>query len=230
MVAKYYRVTLSNSIGGAPVVDFNPNQYNAANSQTQWVSTSGETWTINTGTAATGYKGVLVDRTIVQGDGVSAYMEQTGSLGFALNSANSFYFATRKYTTSNQFPFEYRKASSGNGILARIGNVFSNYREGQAYQATSFTNNTLLNLFNSVFQANVNRSASVNNATPETDATAGTLSSDIVDNIGLFGFGSGSGANYNGTINNFIITKLADTTIEQTAMYNYIRSINNNAF
>jgi hypothetical protein len=227
---KIYRVTVAKSIGGAPVVDFNPSQYNAANSQTQWVSTSGETWTINTGTAATGYKGALVSKTIVQGDGVSAYMEQSGSLGFALNSANSFYFATRKYTTSNQFPFEYRKASASNGILARISTIYSNYRIGQDYQATSFTNNTLLNLFNSVFQANVNRSASVNNATPETDATAGTLSSDIVDNIGLFGFGAGSGANYNGTINNFIITKLADTTIQQTSMYNYIRSINGNSF
>jgi hypothetical protein len=227
---KIYRTAISNSIGGTPVVDFNPATYNASTSQTQWTSTTGEVWTINTGTATTGYKGVLVNRTIMQGDGISAYMEQNGSLGFALNSANSFYFATRKFTTSNQFPFEYRKSSAGNGILARIGNGFANYREGQAYQATSFTNNTLLNLFNSVFQANVNRSVSVNNATPQTDATAGTLSSDIVDNIGLFGFGSGSGANYNGTINNFIITKLADTTIEQTAMYDYIRSINNNAF
>ena len=55
---------------GSVVRYFNPSTYNASTSQTQWTSTTGEVWTINTGTAATGYKGVLVNRTIVQSDGV----------------------------------------------------------------------------------------------------------------------------------------------------------------
>ena len=82
---KIKRVTIANSIGGTPVVDFNPATYNASTSQTQWTSTTGEVWTINTGTATTGYKGVLVDRTIVQGDGVDDSMT-SGTLA----SANYF--------------------------------------------------------------------------------------------------------------------------------------------
>jgi hypothetical protein len=227
---KIYRVTVANTIGGAPVVDFNPSQYNASVSQTEWTSSTGEIWSINTGTAATGYKGVLVDRTTMQGDAIGAYMQENGSLGINVNSANSFYLASRKFTTASQFPFEYRLASGSNGIICRISNVYSNYREGQSYFATTFSNNTLLNLFNSVFQANNNRSARLNSATIQADSTAGTISTQAINNIGIFGFGAGTGANYNGTINSLIITKVADNSTQQTEMYNYIRSINNNAF
>ncbi len=227
---KIYRATISNSIGGAPVVDFNPSQYNASVSQTQWTSSTGEIWSINTGIATTGYKGVLVDRTTMQGDAIGAYMQENGSLGINVNSANSFYLASRKFTTASQFPFEYRLASGSNGIICRISNVYSNYREGQSYFATTFSNNTLLNLFNSVFQANNNRSARLNSATIQADSTAGTISTQAINNIGIFGFGAGTGANYNGTINSLIITKVADNSTQQTEMYNYIRSINNNAF
>ena len=52
------------------LVDFNPASYNPATSQTQWSSATGEVWSISTGTAATGYKGVLVDRTYTQTDGI----------------------------------------------------------------------------------------------------------------------------------------------------------------
>jgi hypothetical protein len=68
---KIYQVTMSKQIGGAPLVDFNPQSYLASTSQTQWTSTTGEVWTINTGTATTGYKGTLVDKTLFQADGVN---------------------------------------------------------------------------------------------------------------------------------------------------------------
>lgn len=41
------RVILCNSLGYTPVVDFNPNEYRSAQSATTWVSSTGETWTIN---------------------------------------------------------------------------------------------------------------------------------------------------------------------------------------
>jgi hypothetical protein len=82
-VAKLFRLTISNSIGGAPVVDFNPATYNASTSQTAWTSATGEVWTINTGTAATsGYKGVLVDRTIVMSDGVDDNLTNSDTTTF----------------------------------------------------------------------------------------------------------------------------------------------------
>jgi hypothetical protein len=69
--AKISRATASNSIGGAPVVDFNPATYNASTSQTAWTSSTGEVWTINTGTADTGLAGKLVDRTVIMGNGTT---------------------------------------------------------------------------------------------------------------------------------------------------------------
>jgi hypothetical protein len=82
LLGKVYRATISNTIGGTPVVDFNPNSYNAATSQTQWTSTTGEVWTLNVGTATTGYKGVLVDRTISMLDGVDDTLSNSQTTTF----------------------------------------------------------------------------------------------------------------------------------------------------
>ena len=47
LTGKINRVTISNSIGGNPVVDFNPASYSRATSGTTWTSTTGEVWTLN---------------------------------------------------------------------------------------------------------------------------------------------------------------------------------------
>jgi hypothetical protein len=79
---RIYKLTVSNSIGGTPVVDFNPATYNASTSQTNWTSATGEVWTISTGTATSGYKGVLVDRTIVMSDGVDDNLTNSDTTTF----------------------------------------------------------------------------------------------------------------------------------------------------
>ena len=126
---KISRATISNSIGGAPVVDFNPATYNAATSQTAWTSETGEVWTISTGTATSGYKGVLVDRTIVQSDGVDdnisvaiignairtqylahkslgANTGHIGGLYLVGNFAQSFYYSSNRYNFYQQGAFD----------------------------------------------------------------------------------------------------------------------------
>lgn len=71
---RVFRATISNSIGGNPVVDFNPQSFNPSSSQTQWTSATGEVWTINTGTASTGYKGALVYRNMIMSDAIDDAM------------------------------------------------------------------------------------------------------------------------------------------------------------
>jgi hypothetical protein len=218
--AKIYRATISNSIGGAPVVDFNPNQYNASTSQTQWTSSTGEVWTINTGTAATGYKGVLVDRTEVQGDGIDD----------SLNSGTFTSVSTfTRYVSLN--PFQ----RAGFGVLVSGGNSFNTslYKDGSAIRiynggtgvgAITFTSpqSHLLALFTADYNTS-NSKAIINNGTEAT----GTIGDNASDAIILFRTNTDSG---NGMISTIISCRTVNNTSEKTAMYNYIKSINNNAF
>jgi hypothetical protein len=213
---KIYRATISNSIGGAPVVDFNPSQYNAANSQTQWVSTSGETWTINTGTATTGYKGVLVDRTIMQGDGVNDNMA-SGTI------------TSRQYFTnySSAKIFSYGKeqpifaAASAAHMMYNPSGGFSTAFNGQ--NLSSGNNSTALNCQTIDFN-NTNSKIRINSGSDVIGAS-GTASST---NVKLFEYG---GSVYgNGVLNTLIQRNSIDNDTIKTAMYNVIRSMNNNAF
>jgi len=103
------RVTIATSLGGAPVVDFNPATYNASTSQTAWTSATGEIWTINTGTATTGYKGVLVDRTIVMYDRTddSLLASNNATLNTVLGTDHcSVLVATRYSVVNTEFLIE----------------------------------------------------------------------------------------------------------------------------
>lgn len=75
---RVFRATISNSIGGTPVVDFNPQSFNPSSSQTQWTSATGEVWTINTPlntlSANNNYKGALVYRNMIMADGIDDAM------------------------------------------------------------------------------------------------------------------------------------------------------------
>ena len=215
-VAKYYRITISNSIDGTPVVDFNPATYNASTSQTQWTSSTGEVWTINTGTATTGYKGVLVDRTIVQGDGVDDTLAAT----IAISGIKSAYWAITRLANAtksvsdalvaNRFNL-YSDAATGLSIYTNTGNL-----------ASSGLTRNILSQF-----AVVNNGASSTISKNDGVKTTGTLNNNTLTGIKLF---NGADGFSNFHINTHIITSIADSNAQQTAMYNYIRSINNNAF
>lgn len=218
--AKIHRATISNSIGGAPVVDFNPNQYNAATSQTQWTSTTGEVWTINTGTDATGYKGGLVDRTEVQGDGIDDKLNSG-----VLSSVSTF----TRYVSLN--PFQ----RTGFGVLVSGDNSLNTalykdssairiYNGGTGVGALSFTSpqSHLLALFTADYNTS-NSKATINNGT---DAT-GTIGDNASTAINVFSDNTYAG---NGMISTIISCRTVNNTSQKTSMYNYIRSINNNAF
>jgi hypothetical protein len=215
---KYYRVILKDA-NGVTRADFNPNQYNAATSQTQWTSSTGEVWTINTGTASTGYKGVLVDRTIVQGDGVDDTLVSS-----TLPSKQFFsqHVALNPLNIPSSGGAYYVDGGGANGLL--YGNVdgliafngadlnFIGDLEYRLQYAQIDFNNTNSNLY-------INNSNNVNGATGTRTTTS----------IALFSNGSG-GAFGNALISTIISAITIDTSTQRTNVYNYVRSINNNAF
>ena len=218
-LGKIYRATISNSIGGAPVVDFNPNQYNPSTSQTQWTSSTGEVWSINVGTATTGYKSVLVDRTIIQGDGIASRLT-SGTL------------ATRQYFTRFA-AFNYLVGQGTEYIIA--GNPVETH--------LIYFNAATLRLYNPTQEITVSGAIANNlqlitgdyngasskvrrNNAADVTGTTGVATSTIIN---LFSSGSG-GAPSNAIINTLIDAVAVSNDTQKTAMYNYIRSINNNAF
>jgi len=217
---KIYRATISNSIGGAPVVDFNPATYNAATSQTAWTSATGEVWTINTGTAATGYKGVLVDRTVMQGDGVDDNM-LSGTV--SISSATNFLAVNPLNLNSSKY-FIGSNVADVNILYYSPSTV--RYGNTTPYLELNFTAvvQNRLALFTAV-KNGVSSLVEYNNANQVT----GSVGVATITSVKLF---SPSSASLLGNINlnSLVISGLADNLTTRTAMYNIIRSMNNNAF
>ena len=239
-VGKIGRCTASNSIGGTPVVDFNPASYNAATSQTQWTSATGEVWSLNVGTATTGYKGVLVDRTITQSDGIDDGL-QAASLPTLNTQTFSVYLAHRALFAngsilelSNNYNLNPRTFNVGitsvRGI--ELGTRESNYNVYNTPSNTNFKlfssrNNNALTPGTSEIDMYYNNIIQTKTTVVSTDQTF-TFNTNYPLNI-LARNGGGSSSPSNSILTTAILTKTYDTT-ELTGMYNYLRSINNNAF
>lgn len=201
---KIYRSSISNSIGGNPVVDFNPASYNAATSQTQWTSATGEVWTINTGTASTGYKGVLVDRTTVQGDGIDDLLS---------NSLSS----TQPYTEY----IAHNRLGTGNLIRKATGNSLSHnasvYRLNNGVNLDLSNTSRLLQLI-TVRNNSSNSGLAINNGAETTGNAGANNGTDIALIQG------------NIELNTYLQSIFNDTNAQRLAMFNAIKPFNNNAF
>jgi hypothetical protein len=216
---KINRFYISNSIGGAPVVDFNPNTYNAATSQTNWTSTTGEVWTLNIGTAATGYKACIVSKTICMFDGVDdtlisgtitsrQYYSQHVALNpFNIPSAGGAYYVDGGGAKG----LIYGNADS---LIAYNGSDlnFTGDIEYRLQYCHADFNNTSSNIY-------LNNSNNVSGAT----GTQTTNKCNLASN--------GSGGSFGNCIISTVISSSAiDTPTHRTAYYNIIRDMNNNAF
>ncbi|MCK6611541.1 MAG: hypothetical protein L6Q78_10935 [Bacteroidia bacterium] len=236
------RVTISNSINGSAVVDFNPSSYNRATSQTSWTSSTGEVWTLNTPTTNNALKAEIVDRTIVMGNGTSFGLH-AASLNIN-QPAMSLYTAFKKYSNSVG---EQVIAELGPGAVLNPGiNIVINAFGGFESQ----------NLFANVGRHNNNYSSSTLNLAMRTSGFNINTSPEtipyLLNNVSIDPFGS-SAANdntsavnatgynllaRNNALNSFanvmltthILAANADNLNQRTAMYNLIRSLNNNAF
>jgi hypothetical protein len=211
---KIYRLTISNSIGGAPVVDFNPNQYNPSTSQTQWTSSTGEVWTINTGTATTGYKGVLVNRTTMQGDGVDDRLT-SGTL--ASRQYFTSYAAQKLYVYNTTDKPIYSGSTDSHILYGNTSIYLFNGAILMSGNTSTLLNASTLDFNNTSSKIRVNAGADVTGA-------GGTKSSTTIN---IFSYGGTFG---NAILNTLIQSSGINNNTTKTEMYNYIRSINNSAF
>ena len=217
---KIYRATISNSIGGAPVVDFNPATYNASTSQTAWTSSTGEIWTINTGTATTGYKGQLVSKTIVMSDGVDDKM--TSSVITAISDRTN-YIAVKTNENSG-YVIDDINTLAANGVLLRTLPGIGIITNAATVTEASAVNRTLK--LSTTKLSTLTQGSAINNGTEVTGVVIGAQTTD-----GVMVFANGNGGSYsNINLNTLVISNSADNATNRTAMYNLIRSLNNNAF
>jgi hypothetical protein len=221
ILGKVERVLISSVIDGAAERDFNPASYNASTSQTQWTSTTGEVWTINTGTAATGYKGVLVDRTIVMADGVDDKLSSTYNRPDTLTQYSAF-----KINNSTKTGCLFgQNSSNGNTNNVFIDSAVYYYLNAAVSNVNRPLINNSLQIVTTVSNAGVENSIRLNNGTASTNAYTPTPSGN-----GVSIFARATDSFLTANINTYIVVVNADNSTVRTAMYNYIRSINNNAF
>jgi hypothetical protein len=223
-LGKIARATISTTIGGAPVVDFNPNSYNAATSQTQWTSTTGEVWTINTGTATGGYKGLIVDKTYIQNDGVDDFLIATTS-GSGIKSQ---YFTHKVLSGSGGVPFGLWTGSAfSQSFYYPSGSQYGFYQSGP--QDGPFGVNVFgtkkLRVSGAVGGTGTNwipfqDGVDVSNG----GANIGSSTSYTSIRIGVRGNDTGYD---NGIVGNYIISGQADTAPQRTAMQALLKTISN---
>ncbi len=231
---KISRLTISNSIGGAPVVDFNPATYNASTSQTQWTSAIGEVWTINTGTATSGYKGVLVDRTIVQSDGVDDLI-LTGNVDLSATDKLSMFTSLKRL--NNNVGIVFNVGSNTNRFLNLVNtNVIgiANMNGGLTNEFTLPNNTSLFLLTNTLDRSQIalsEQNGYFNNILQtKIPVSASDTSGNLGNNpISLFAR-IDTIAPYNGIVNTAILALNVSDSTQRTSIYNLIRSLNNNAF
>jgi hypothetical protein len=199
-----YRVLVSQTINGSAVLDFNPATYNAATSQTQWTSSTGEVWSLNKSAGNT-FVGVLVNRTIIQGNNTTTSLNCPS---LAANQAYTEYLVSAKNGIGNFISRATLNTRSHSGSFLVLTNGAS----------LITTNTPALTQSVTFLSKGANSSISVNNGT----ATIGNAGTNNGTDLTI-----AQGAH---NINSLIQSKLDDNSTQRTAMYNYIRSINGNSF
>jgi hypothetical protein len=91
------RAIISDTLNSTILVDFYPQIFNRATSQTTWTSTTGEVWTINTAATNNALKAAIVDRTMIMGNGTT-YGMQASSLNMVADAVSN-YTIFRRFTT-----------------------------------------------------------------------------------------------------------------------------------
>jgi hypothetical protein len=217
-LGRIYQVDVSASWQGANLFTCNPSTYNAATSQTQWTSSTGEVWSLNVGTATTGYKGQIVTKTIVQGDGVDDRLFVTG-----LTSRTAY----TVYIAMNTLSFAGRPYG-GEPILTKTIFGFSNnismYGGTGSFDFAGEVSNRL-QMLTANFQASPNVYSRINNNARQT--TAASIGNAASTGVNIFT--DGGGANHANVIMSTLIQSVTNDPLNDL-VYDYIRSINGNAF
>jgi hypothetical protein len=232
-----FRATISNSIGGSPVVDFNPSSYNRATSQTSWVSATGETWTLNTAPTNNALKATIVDQTMIMGNGTS-YGMRAPSLNIN-DTAITSYTVFRKFVNTSGlqaireisndyvtgpgalFNINTDTNQEGHGIRANVGRNASVFTStGLGLKLATMVNNianineSLPYLINNVSQSFVSQTFSSNN-TAAMNATG----------LNFLARNNAASAWANVIAIGDIVVKGEDDTTKRTAMFNLLKTL-----
>ena len=203
-----YRCTIANSIGGSPVVDFNPSSYSASTSQTQWTSATGEVWTINKSSAAASsgsYKGELVYRTMIQSDGVN---DNLAIASFASTQPYTEYLVQERLVTGNLVA----KATSN-----AVSNDATNYTLNNGSALTKANTSKLIQLV-TTRNNGASSGIAINNGT-ETTGDAGSNNGTSITLIG------GSYGLYS-----YAMSNANDNSTVRASIYSILSQMNGNAF
>ena len=222
--AKFYNDATQTTL----ISDFNPATYNASTSQTQWTSTTGEVWTINKSSTYGSLKGYLVDRNIVMGNGTSFFMTQQATV-VAQPYTNYFTGAVIAPNNSNFFidcGTSWGAGNRGSIIERTMGTTIELYAGAPASVPVLISNT--MNLYACLFNGISSGIKKNNNSFVASSSNSGT---DTLKGITLMvRFGLDSTSFLNGVFTTVIISGANDTESTRTATYNFIRSLNNNAF
>lgn len=214
---------------------FNPANYNRSVSQTQWTSSTGEVWTINTDSVTTGLKTAICDTTMVIGNGTS-YGLQNSVVSFN-ESAITHHCVLRKYnnTTLAIASAIGNSAGAGAGYYLAV-NEGSNNTEGVSGYATvangrNYTSiSTIMKICTAYFDttiANPETDYYVNNtqATPVSQINTGNNTSNMVaTGLNLLANNNAASLWLNGELSCDMFLLGIDTPTQRTAMFNILKT------
>lgn len=222
--------------------DFNPNLYNRSVNQTQFTSSTGETYTLNVNTGVTGLKAMICDQTMIQGNGTSMGMQAASA---TINTqVFTQYNVWRKYQNvitagSSGLLNEFGSSvSAGAGIAfnpndpANTESIYISANgglNGTSWQSTS----TALKL--STFRGDVNGAPyeqtlatnNVANTFNAVQAAGGNTTAIIATGDNLLARNNAASLWLNAIWVAGILTISTDSVSEATAMYNYIADSTN---
>ena len=222
-VTSIYTTTLQN-VTTSTTLTFEPNNYLANTSQTTWTG-GGATWTINTGTATTGFKGVLVNRTLCQNNGEFT-IGQLLSPSFTAISNRTLFLSFNAFSSGFSYLIDDNTTIIRNAIVKLSGESARIYLNTTA-TATDISTGSIntLKLITAFVGANT-QSIQYNNGTA---VTSGTITPSTTIGVSMF-TRADAGNSTNAIITSFFMLNMTTDATIRTAIYNLLKTMNNNAF
>jgi len=162
---------------------------------------------LNVGTATTGYKACIVDRTIMQGEGVD---DQLSAGLFTTAQPFSIYTAANRFTPTGGTDYLF---DLGQNKVVIYGSP-SQFYCGNVVAITTDVANSRLGLFKMV----ANTTSSVIGTNTNTEQTGVNLGAFNGTSLALFGSNPTQSVNANAIINTFILCNGANNSTQRTAI------------
>jgi hypothetical protein len=222
-VCKIYSVILNNSTTSSTIT-FDASNYLASSSQTSWTG-GGATWAINTGTTTTGYKSVLVNRTIVQSSATISQVPLLSST-FSAISNRTLFTAFNAYSSGFSYVIDDGTTSGRNAIVKLSGENARTYLNTGVVGTDVATGSINTLKLITAFVGASTQSIQYNNGTA---VTSGAITPSTTTGVSMFSRPD-VGAASNASLTSFFMLNMTTDATIRTAIYNLLKIMNNNAF